>query len=848
MNNIQKLTLAFLLLLPWGPNPLRAGQAADANIKKRAEAILKKMTLEEKIDYIGGTETFYIRAIPRLGLPKIRMSDGPIGVRCYGPSTAYAAGIALAASWDEDLAKRVGEMIGRDARTRGVHIMLGPGVNIYRAPMNGRNFEYFGEDPFLASRMAVNYIEGVQSLGVCATVKHYMGNNSEFDRHHTSSDMDERTMREIYLPVFEAAVKEAHVGAIMDSYNLINGVHATQNDLLNNQIAKKEWGFDGVIMSDWDATYNAVAAANGGLDLEMPSAKFMNRANLLPAIKDGRVTLATLDDKVRRILRTAIRFGWLDRDQTDLSWPLYPNEGRKLALQSAESSVVLLKNEGSFLPLSLDKVKTLAVIGPDAYPAQPVGGGSARVQPFTSVSYLQGLSDLLSGAATVIYKRGTMPLTETFGSTVYVTDPKGGTPGLKGEYFNNTDFSGTATFTRVDAHIGFNWDSPNGWPGGNSHDYSARWTGCFIPPKSGEYRFAAQDYGLDEYRLFVNGKKLMDRKGQAQPLTVKELKLQAGKAYAIRLEYIHRDHHSWLGLGITPSDQIIDPEALALAKRADVVVVCAGFDPSNETEGSDRTFELPYGQDELIQALHAINPNTVVVVTSGGAVDMTKWVEKVPAILEAWYPGQEGGKALAEILFGKVNPSGKLPASFDRRWEDNAAHDNYYPDAQNHIRYSEGLFTGYRHYDQAKAKPLFPFGYGLSYTMFKYRGLTVAPESIEGDGPVTVSFDVTNTGEREGAETAEVYVGKGQGSSFAKASGDRSVPRPVKELKGFVKVNLKPGETKRVEIILNRRSFSNFDEKIKQWKADPGEFEILVGPSSARIELKGKVKVSSLKD
>jgi beta-glucosidase len=835
MKKIQKMALALFLFLPWGLNPLRAQPARDADIEKRADSILKKMTLEEKVDYIGGIDSFYIRSMPRLGLPKIRMSDGPIGVRCYGPSTAYAAGIALAASWDEGLARRVGEMIGKDARARGVHILLGPGVNIYRAPMNGRNFEYFGEDPFLASRIAVDYIEGVQSQGVCATIKHFMGNNSEFDRHHSSSDMDERTMREIYLPTFEAAVKEAHVGAIMDSYNLVNGTHSTQNDELNNQIAKKEWGFDGIMMSDWDATYDGVAAANGGLDLEMPWAKFMNRENLLPAIKEEKVTMATLDDKVRRILRTAIRFGWLDRDQTDLSWPLYPDEGRKVALESAESSMVLLKNEGSLLPLSADKVKTVAVIGPGAYPAQPAGGGSARVQPFTWVCYLQALSDFLSGSATVLYKRGLTPLAETCSSTTYAIDPQGKAAGLKGEYFNNQDMSGTPAFTRVDAHINFNWDGPNAWPGGSLSAYSARWTGYFIPPQSGLYRLAVQDYGLDEYRLYLDGKKLLDRQGHAQPLTVKELRLEGGKAYALRLEYVHHDHHSYLGLGLAPTEQVIDPEALALAKRADVAVVCVGFDPSNEGEGFDRTFELPYGQDELIQAVESVNPNTVVVVTSGEAVDMRKWVDKTPALLEAWYSGQEGGTALADILFGKVNPSGKLPATFDRRWEDNAACNSYYPDAQNHIRYSEGVFEGYRHYDRTKIKPLFPFGYGLSYTSFKYGGLIVTPDSLEGDGPVTVSFDLTNSGDREGAEIAEVYVG----------DGHAPLPRPVKELKGFVKVNLKPGETKRVEVPLNRRSFSYFDEKSGQWQAAPGDFDILVGPSSARIELKRKMKLSS---
>src|SRR5215213_11252415 len=307
--------LLFNILAPAGAQT-NAQQRPATDMDERVEAILSKMTLGEKIDMLGGTDGFFVRDLPRLNLPKLRMADGPVGVRNFGPATAMAAGVSLAATWNPELAERVGTEIGRDARAKGVHFLLGPGVNIYRAPMNGRNFEYFGEDPFLASRVTVDYIRGVQSQGVTATVKHFMGNNSEFNRHRTDSVIDERTMREIYLPTFEAAVREARVGAIMDSYNLTNGAHMTENDYLNREVAKHEWGFDGIMMSDWTATYDAVAAANGGLDLEMPSGKFLNRQNLLPAIEQGKVSVATIDDKVRRILRTAVRFGWLDREQT----------------------------------------------------------------------------------------------------------------------------------------------------------------------------------------------------------------------------------------------------------------------------------------------------------------------------------------------------------------------------------------------------------------------------------------------------------------------------------------------------------------------------------------------------
>jgi beta-glucosidase len=828
MPNAPRVLVMSLLLLGLPMSSAMARQPTPEEIEQRAASILKQMTLEEKIDYIGGVDSFYVRAVPRLGLPALRMADGPLGVRNYGPSTAYAAGIALAASWDTDLAGRVGATIGHEARARGVHFLLGPAVNIYRAPMCGRNFEYMGEDPFLAARMAVAYIQGVQAQGVSATIKHFMGNNSEVDRHGTSSDMDERTMREIYLPAFEAAVKEAHVGAIMNSYNLVNGVHATQHDLLNQSVAKKEWGFDGIIMSDWDATYDGVAAANAGLDLEMPSGKFMNRATLLPAVKQGKVPETAIDDKVRRILRKAIQFGWLDRDQTDRTWPLLSQRGRKVALESARSSMVLLKNDGNLLPLDKKKIKSVAVIGPDAYPAVPIGGGSARVRPFAAVSLLEGISRLLADGATVHFLQGLTTLSEVFDSTEFVTSVKNGRPGLAAEYFDNDRLAGAPSLRRVDGHVNFDWHDSYA-PGAPRKPFSARWKGYYVAPTTGEYRLAASTYGLDDYWLFVDGKLIMHRADEPQPITVKNLELQAGKSYAIRFEYSHHDHHAQLGLGIRAADKFLDPAVKTLAARVDAVVVAAGFDPMNEAEGYDRTFELPLGQDELIRTVRAANRNTVVAITSGGAVDMTKWIADVPAILELWYPGQEGGTALAEILFGDVSPSGKLPVSFERRWEDNAVHDSYYPRKDHRLAYREGVFLGYRHFDRAKTKPLFPFGHGLSYTTFRYQNLAVTPAALQGDGTVTVSFDVSNTGKRAGAEVAQVYV----------SDGHSGVPRPAKELKGFAKVKLKPGEARRISVKLDRRALSYFDEKSKKWKATPGEFTVLVGRSSQAIELRG---------
>jgi len=834
--------LCLALLRPPTVQAAPAGRAsaatpapAAAEIAQRAEArvesILARMTLDEKIDYLGGVDTFYVRAVPRLGLPAFRMADGPFGVRNVGPSTAYAAGIALAASWDRDLANRVGVAIGRDARARGVHIMLAPGVNIYRAPMCGRNFEYFGEDPFLAARMAVSYIEGMQAQGVSATVKHFLGNNSEIDRHHTSSEIDERTLREIYLPAFEAAVKEAHVGALMTSYNLVGGVHMTENAALVDGLLKKEWGFGGIVISDWDATYDGVAAANAGLDVEMPSAKFMNRQTLLPAIQSGKVQLATIDDKVRRILRVAVAFGWLDRPATDSAAPLFSQAGRELALETARASVVLLKNQGNLLPLDAAKVKSIAVIGPNAYPAVPVGGGSAQVRPFSAVGFVEALANRLRGTATVTVNHGVPTLAEIFDATDFVTASTGGQPGLTGEYFNQRSLSGTPALTRVDPHVNFAWDKPNFWPTGPRAESAARWSGFFIPPTSGDYRFAAFSYGLDEYRLYVDGRLVLDRARGPQPINLATLPLHAGRAYAVRFEYLHGDHHARVGLGVRRSDQFVDPAAKALAARADVAIVLAGFDPMTESEGYDRTFQLPAGQDDLIAAVRAANPRTVVAITSGGGVDMTGFVDRVPAILESWYPGQEGAPALAELLLGDVAPSGKLPVTFERRFADSAVRDSYAPQAGGKVVYSEGVFLGYRHFDQTGRQPLFPFGYGLSYTRFKYGALTIAPEAMPADGPVTVSFDLTNVGPRAGTEVAQVYV----------ADHHAPVPRPPKELKGFAKVALAPGESKRVAIALDRRALSFFDVKTKQWRAEPGTFEVLVGASSRQIELRGKL-------
>lgn len=816
--------------------------------RQRIDEIIHKMTLDEKLDYIGGLG-MAIRAVPSAGVRELEMSDGPVGVRQDSgfPSTTYAGGIGLAASWDRELARRVGAGIGRDARARGIHYMLGPAVCIYRSPRNGRNFEYFGEDPFLAANMAVGYIDGMQQQGVSSTIKHYVGNNSEYLRHDEDSIIDQRTLHEIYLPSFEAAIKKAHVGAVMDSYNLLNGEHATQNAHLNIDILRKEFGFEGTLMSDWDATYDGVAAANGGLDLEMPHGDHMNRKTLEPAIKAGKVSEATIDEKVRHILSTAMMFGWLDRDQTDASISYVDRSNTETALDSARESAVLLKNEGSLLPLNKATIRSILIVGPDAYPGVPVGGGSAGVAPFHTVSPLEGITDALGKTATVYYDRGLPKIADLAEATEFTTDAKHGKPGLTLEMFHNDTLSGAPASTIEAQHInvtGVSWDEINNDPETAAKLFAAdakesrRYTGYYTAPSAGRYIVALESSGEGSgNRVFLDGKLVIDDWELVrafQPHVT--LDLTAGPHKVVVEQRQNFAVGGKLRFAIVPEEAIVSARAKELAAKADVVVVAAGFDQDSEGEGGDRTFALPYGQDELIQAMAAANKKVIVAVTSGGNVDMNAWLDRVPALLETWYGGQEGGKVLAEILLGEVNPSGHLPATFERHAQDNPAYAHYYPEpGTNRVLYKEGIFVGYRGYERNHVKPLFPFGYGLSYTAFKFGNLAVSPESAGANPQVNVTFEVTNTGSRKGAEVAQVYVSK----DHAK------VERPERELKGFARVELEPGETKHVSVELDARSFAYWSPQAKTWTIDPGRFTIHVGDSVEETPLTGSVDLTS---
>ena len=644
--------------------------------RDRAAALVSQMTLEEKCDYIGGSKDgFYIRPIDRLGIPLIRMADGPQGVRNNTKSTLFACGVAAAATWNEDVTYEMGVALGQDSRARGVHILLGPGVNIYRSPLCGRNFEYMGEDPLLSSRTAVQYIKGVQSQGVMATVKHFALNNQEFNRHHVSSDADERTINEIYFPAFKAAV-DAGVASVMSSYNLVNNVHAAENEWLLKKTLKEEWGFDGFVMSDWTSTYSTLGCVRSGLDLEMPEGFSMNYQAINPLIETGVVREKDIDRKVEAILSSLIAYGFLDRPQLDTTIKEDNPYSREVAYRLSCESAVLLKNDGA---LPLKKGGKIALMGPRA-DVIPCGGGSGAVDPIYSISLYEGMGKL-------------------------------------GEDF---------PVTLVDEN---------------------------------------------------------------------------------------------------------DKSAKDIIKSADAVVVSVGFDKKTEREDHDRTFSLPEGQDELIELALANNDNVIVVVYSGGGIDMSRWGDKVSAILMGWYPGQEGGLAIARMLAGEFSPSGRLPLSIEAKPEDNPAYTNYYVEApmtkRGHstlnVTYGEGVFVGYRGYEKNGVQPAYPFGHGLTYTTFEYSDLAAKPVK---DG-FEVSFTIANTGDFDASEVAQVYVGE----------VSPVVARPAKELKGYEKVFIKAGESAQVKVLLPEFAFAFYDVDSHSWQVNPGAFDIMVGASVSDVRL-----------
>lgn len=817
--NIRRCFIIGILLC--GIGILNAQVVITSEAEQRAKEIVAKMTLKEKLRYISGyTGGFSICPVPRLGLPEVFMADGPQGIRNNTKSTMYPSGILSAATWNRDLNYRLGRGLGQDAKARGVGILLGPGVNIYRSPLCGRNFEYFGEDPYLSGEVAKQYILGVQSEGVIATIKHFAANNQEWDRHHVSSEVDERTLQEVYFAPFRKAVKEAHVGAVMNSYNLLNGVHASENRWLNIDILRDTWGFKGILMSDWVSVYSTVGAANHGLDLEMPTGEYLNEELLMPAIEQGLITEATIDLKVQHILQTLIAFGFLDKEPKDTSIALDNPHSRQTALDIAREGIVLLKNEGNMLPL---KGRTV-VMGSNAE-VLVTGGGSGFVSPFSTVSIAEGLEQL--------QKRNTIRLKDDLlfddlKDAIYADEGKR-QKGFKAEYFKNVELKGTPDATCMENQIAHDWGTGVPLEGFPADGFSVRWTATYVPVTNGLVRMTM--CGRGGYRAYINDQLICT---DHLPEREQVIEVEAGKKYRLRVEYHNYGGDARIGLKAGILNESLLKQTLAKAKN---VVLCVGFNNGDEDggiegEGADRSFALPKPRLELIRKVTSLHDNVVVVVNAGGGIDFSDWGDKVKAIVMAWYSGQEGGRAVAEILTGVISPSGKLPISIEHRWEDNPVSKSYYENMKfaeyKRTQYSEGIFMGYRGYDKSGIKPLYPFGYGLSYTTFAYGNLMVEKNGVN---RVKVTFDISNTGKMDAAEVAQVYV----------YDVKSSVPRPYKELKGYEKVFLKKGETKRVTIELEDDAFSYYDMDKQRFVVEKGDFEILVGTSSECLPLKGSI-------
>ena len=802
------------------------------------ESLLQQLTLEEKIRLLAGADNWHTHAIERLGIPSLKVSDGPNGVRGFWGSLAtFSActpvGTALAATWNTALVEQIGQLLGDETRAKGADVLLAPAVNLHRTPLAGRNFECYSEDPYLSGEMAAAYIRGVQSRGVGCCIKHFVCNDQEYQRLSISAEVEERPLRELYLEPFRKALQAARPLALMTAYNRIRGVYASQHDYLLKTILKGEWNFDGLVISDWGGTYSQAVPA-GGLDLEMPGpARWMKADFVRQALAEGSLTLAELDDKVRRLLGALQRTGRFNHPQHPTEGMLDTPEQRQLLRRAASEAIVLLKNEGA---LPLKGIRRLAVIGANARWIEIMGGGSSTVIPYYAVSPLQGIRRRAGTQIEVEYAIGAFSHRYPPYLEVETMQTAAGQPGWLLEVFDGADRRGEPlhrrSIRRTNLYFG---DLPE--EDFSSQGIAARLSGLFVPQESGKYTFWLEATGETDFIL--NGQPLIQvRSAPTQSVTRQAaVDLTAGHAYPVEITYraASRQPAGWLRLGcLPPHPADLIAEAVELAARSDAVVIVAGLTPDWESEGFDRLdMRLPGEQDELIRRVAEVNPRTVVVLNCGSPVEMP-WLNQVNAVVQLWYAGQEQGNALADILFGDVSPSGKLPTTFPRRLQDNPAFINF-PGENGKVLYGEGLFIGYRFYDITESEVLFPFGHGLSYTRFEYSNLQITPQEFQDGEEVEVAFCITNRGEMSGMETAQIYV----------RDVHCRLTRPLKELKGFVKVDLQPGESRVVRVRLNREAFWFYDPAKPGWDTESGLFEILVGTSSRDIRLSGTVRLLS---
>ncbi len=813
------------------------------------EDLVTGLTLDEKAAMVAGVDLWHTAAVPRLGIPALKVTDGPAGARgerwSGRASASFPCGTALGATWNPGLVREVGRSIGTEARRKGAHVLLAPTVNIHRHPLAGRNFECYSEDPFLSARLAVSYITGVQSTGVGCSVKHFVANDSEFERMTISSEVDPRTLREISLVPFEAAVLEAGVWSVMAAYNRLGGTYCSEHPLLAS-LLKEEWGFDGVIMSDWYGTHSTVPAATARLDLEMPGPAQWFGSQLAEAVRAGDVPEEVVDDKVRRILLLLERTGGLATPDFGPERSVDAPEDRAVARRAAAESFVLLRNRNAILPLSPgepasgDARPLLAIVGPNASVPMIQGGGSARVTPFAPVTPLEGLRQRFGDAFRIEHERGCASYKQTPVLDTRVLDGM-----LTVSYYAGRERSGDPVLVEPADRGWFTFTGP--FTPEVPEEFSMRVTGTVVAPESGPWTFGLVQVG--RARLSVDGAVVVDNwepsgrseafMGFASAEVTGTIDLVAGERHELEIEYVLAGPSMGaLAIGCTPpAPADLMDRAVALAGRADVVVCVVGTDGDWESEGNDReSMALPPPQDELVRAVAAANPRTVVAVNSASPVAMD-WADDVDAIMQCWFAGEEWGNALADVLSGDVSPSGKLPTTLPVRIEDTPAFTSY-PGERGQVRYGEGVFVGYRWYDARRIEPRFCFGHGLSYTTFELDPPALARSEVRlselrGGASVRLAVGVRNTGDRPGAEVVQCYVRDAQAS----------VARPPQELKAFSKVWLDPGASAEASMELDARSFAFWDVERGDWTVEPGEFEIRIGTSSRAIAHRATVTI-----
>jgi beta-glucosidase len=834
--------VAGLIAAPAIPARVGADAASDpacpwvgstAPVDDRVAQVLAQMTLDEKIAMVhgagGSAYTGYVPGDARLCIPALKLQDGPVGVR-MNDTTQLPAAADLAASFDTSLAKSYGAVIGAEDAAKGVDVDLGPTVNIVRDPRWGRAFESYSEDPYLTGEIGAADINGIQSQGVMAQVKHWAVYNQETNRNTASDDavISDRAVREIYAAAFGRIVTESNPSSAMCSYSTVNGTYACENAYLDD-ILKQDFGFRGFITSDWGGTHSTVASANAGMDMQMPDASFFGTA-LKQAVQSGQVPQDRLDDMVSRIMREEFRFGLFDHPSADTPDADASTAGHvAVARKAAEDGAVLLKNDGNLLPLG-GNTHSIAVIGDGAGPdTMSHGGGSAVVDGTGTVTPYDGIKARAGSGTTVAYAQGNL------GSNGYpaidsseFTPPSGTGHGLQAQYYSNTTLSGTPTATQTDPKVSFTWNGSPA-PGVPATNWSAKWTGTLMPPTTGTYTFGLTSD--DGSRLFINGQQVIDNwRDQAANTETVQVPLTAGQPVSIEVDYYQAGGAATVNLGwIEPGNDLVT-QAADLAAKSDVAIVYAN---DFESEGGDLDdIDLPGGQNNLIDAVAAANPNTVVVLNTGSAVTMP-WLSKVKAVFEAWYPGQESGNAIAALLFGDVNPSGKLPVTFPTSLSQvPASTPQQWPGVDGKVQYSEDLDVGYRWYDDKNLTPLFPFGFGLSYTTFRFSNLHLSGPTMAEHARIEATADVTNTGDRAGAEVAQLYL-----------SDPASTGEPPNQLKGFAKVSLQPGETKKVHFDISAQDASYWSSPAHAWTLGAGTYTVHVGDSSRSLPLSGTFRV-----